>query len=108
MLEDVFGKINSSVIYGYLENAGCSRYEIPRRPEVFSAEMRNILGHDRGQILGAASILEETILRALCFQLKAEFNRSTDASFADYVKDLREAYDKEKSAITQILPQEKS
>jgi len=102
VLEDVFGKINSSVIYGYLENAGCSRYEIPKRPEIFSAEMRNILGHDRGQILGAASILEEAILRALCTELKTEFGQRSNASFADCIRSLREACDNQKSTNTQI------
>jgi hypothetical protein len=94
VLEDMFGKMNSNVIYDHLEKEGCPRYEIPRKPEIFSAEMRNILGHDRGQILGAASILEQVILKTLCTQLKTEFNQGSIASFADYIKNLREAYDK--------------
>jgi hypothetical protein len=107
VLENVFGKINSIVIYGYLENAGCPRYEIPERPEVFSAEMRNILGHDTGQILGAASVLEETILKALRTQLKTEVNKGSNASFADCLRNLREAYDNEKGTISQIISQKK-
>ena len=104
VIEDVFGKMNSNAIYNHLEKAGCPRHEIPRKPEIFSAEMRNILGHDRGQILGAASIIEKAILKALCTQLKIEFNHVGTTSFADYVKNLREAYDNEKSTITQISP----
>jgi hypothetical protein len=104
VIEDLFGKMNSNAIYNHLEKAGCPRHEIPRKPEIFSTEMRNVLGHDRGQILGAASILEKAILKVLCTQLKAEFNHASTAPFADYVKNLREAYDNEKSTITQISP----
>jgi hypothetical protein len=102
VFEDVFGKTNSDVIYAHLEKGGCPRLEIPRRPEIFCAEMRNILGHDRGQILGAASILEGAILKALCTQLKTEFDQESNASFADYIKSLREVYDNEKSLMVQI------
>jgi hypothetical protein len=65
--------------------------------------MRDILGHDRGQILGSASILEEAILKALCTELKTEFNQESNSSFAHYIKNLREAYDNKKSINPQIL-----
>lgn len=101
-IEDIFGKMNANVIYDHLEKRGCPRHEIPRKPKVFSMEMRNILGRDRGQILGAASVLEEAILKALCIQLKIKLNESNPASFPDRIKSLREAYDNEKSATVQL------
>jgi len=60
VIGDIFWKMNSNVIYDHLEKEGYPRHEIPRRPEIFSAEMRNILGHDRGQILEAAHIETRT------------------------------------------------
>lgn len=104
---DIFGKMNANVIYDYLEKKGCPRHEISRKPEIFSMEMRNILGRDRGQILGAASILEKAILKALCIQLKTEFDEGSPASFANHVKHLREVYDNGKSATIRILPKKK-
>jgi hypothetical protein len=95
-IEDILGKINSNALYDYLEKEGCPRHEIPRKPEIFSMKMRNILGHDRGQILGAASILEKAILRAFCTKLKTEFNQGSDASFAHYITNLREVYSNKK------------
>jgi len=102
VIEDVFGKTNSNVIYDHLEKSGCPRHEIPMKPEIFSAEMRSILGHDRGQILGAASILEDAILKALCSGLKTEFNPESNASFADHIRSLRESCNGEKSIAAQI------
>jgi hypothetical protein len=102
-IEGIFGKRNAEVIYDHLEKNGCTRYEIPTKPEVFSMEIRNILGRDRGQILGAASILEGAILKALCSQLKTNFTEEKHASFAESIKRLREVYENEKSANLQVL-----
>jgi hypothetical protein len=106
-IERIFGKRNANIIYDHLEANGCPRHEISREPEIFSTEMRNILGFGRSQILGAASILEEAILKALCIQLKAKLNEGSPASFADHIKNLREVYGNEKSATVQILPKKK-
>lgn len=97
-IENIFGKRNANIIYDYLEKNGCPRREISRKPEIFSIGMRNILGCGRGQILGAASVLEEAILKAFCIQLKIKFDTESLASFADHIKSLREVCDDGKNA----------
>jgi hypothetical protein len=96
-LRHVFGDVNTGVIYKYLERRGCSLSDIPAKPNEFSAELRNILGTGRGQILGAASILEETIVEALSAELRIDHDRRRPAQFADNIEKLREAYDNRKN-----------
>ena len=103
VIESIFGKMNANIIYNHLEKKGCPRHEIPRKPEVFSMVLRNILGCGRGQILGTASILEEAILKAFCIQLRIEFTEGNSASFADCIKSLMEVYENEK-ALQSNLP----
>lgn len=69
--------------------------EIPTKPSAFSTELRKILGSGRGQLLGAAPILEEAILEALCAELKIKFDRQNASSFADHIKKLREVHNKD-------------
>jgi hypothetical protein len=96
----IFGETNAGIIYSYLEKKGCALNEIPRKPGAFSAELRNILGSTRGQILGAPSILEEAILEAVCAELKTTFDGSTAASFAEHIKELRQVYDSKRESAT--------
>jgi len=98
----IFGKMNTNIIYDYLRKKGCPRHEIPRKPEMFSMELRNILGCGRGQILGTASVLEEAILKAFCAKLKIEFDKGSLASFAERVKSLRKVYDDRKNAAVRL------
>jgi hypothetical protein len=97
-LRHVFGDINTGVIYKYLERRGCSLSDIPAKPNEFSAELRNILGTGRGQILGAASILEETIVETLSAELRIDFEYPRPAQFADNIEKLREVYNIRKYA----------
>jgi hypothetical protein len=89
----VFGDINAGIIYHYLKKSGCPMHEIPTKPNQFSEELRNILGSGRGQLLGAAPILEETILEALCAELKIKVDMQSATCFADHIKKLRRVYD---------------
>lgn len=89
----VFGDINAGIIYDYLGKSGCSMHEIPTKPNQFSVELRKILGSGRGQLLGAAPILEETILEALCAELKIKVDMQSATCFADRIKKLRRVYD---------------
>jgi hypothetical protein len=86
------GDINASILYNYLEKKACPLDEVPRRLEVFSVELRNMLGFGERQILGAAPILEEAIARALCLKLKMPSDEKGPIAFADYVERLRKAY----------------
>ncbi|MGD0159585.1 MAG: hypothetical protein ABSB89_04735 [Candidatus Bathyarchaeia archaeon] len=91
----VFGDINAGIIYDYLQKNGCAFYEIPTKPSAFSIELRKILGPGRGQLLGAAAVLEETILAALCAEMKIKFDKQDKSSFENHVKKLREVYNKD-------------
>jgi hypothetical protein len=90
----VFGDRNAGIIYDYLGKRGCSMNEIPTKPNQFSVELRRILGSGRGQLLGAAPILEETILEALCAELKIKVDMQSATCFADHIKKLRRVFDK--------------
>ncbi len=89
----VFGDVNAGIIYDYLGKNGCPMREIPTKPSQFSVELRKILGSGRGQLLGAAAILEEVIIEALCAELKIKVDVHSATCFADNIKKLRRAYD---------------
>jgi hypothetical protein len=89
------GDVNALILYDYLERKACPLNEIPEKLEVFSMELRNMLGVGRRQMLGAASILEETIVQALCQKLGIPFENGP-VVFADYVKKLKIYYEGKK------------
>jgi hypothetical protein len=89
----VFGDVNAGIIYEYLQKNGCALHEIPTKPSAFSMGLRKILGSGRGQLLGAAPILEEGILEALCAELKIKVDMQSATCFADHIKKLRRVYD---------------
>lgn len=101
-LRYVLGDINTAVIYSYLEKRGCRSNEIPAKPSEFSTELRKVLGSGRGQILGAASVLEETIVENLSAELKIYLDNPRLAQFADNIKKLREAYNVRNKNTQQI------
>ena len=86
------GEANALILYNYLEKKSCSLDEIPEKLEVFSMELRNVLGFGRRQIYGAASILEETIAQALCLKLKLPYDEKGPIVFADYIRELKKIY----------------
>lgn len=90
----IFGDINAQIIFNYLERKGCGLKQVPAKPRLFSAELRNILGTGRGQLLGAAPILEEAILEALCGEIRVKFERFDGKSFSDHIESLRKSYRK--------------
>ena len=59
------GERNTTIIEDYLEKQGLPLSKVSVCPEQFSEELRNIMGSGGGRILGAAVILEESILE--CF-----------------------------------------
>jgi hypothetical protein len=88
-LTAVLGAINVKIIYSYLEKKGCPREKIPQNLDLLSDTLRALLGPGRGQILGAASILEETIARAFADKLGVEFKAKRPICFSAYIEELR-------------------
>ena len=86
------GDINATIIWNYLEERDCPISEMPNRPEEFSEELRNIMGFGRRQILGAAEILEETILELFCKKLGFKFECEKPTNFPKQVRKLRDLY----------------
>lgn len=95
------GDVNASTIYNYLEKKKCPLEDIPNNLEVFSMELRNLLGSGRGQILGSAVILEKAILKAFCIKLGLKYNLEGPIVFADCIRELREAYNHGKQTALQ-------
>ena len=97
-----FGEINAEIIYDYLAKRGVPKHAIPRKLEVFSMELRYMLGSDSDQILGVAPVLEETILEAFCIQLKIELSAASSAPFANRVRMIKEVYNDQDKMSAQI------
>lgn len=104
ILRDSLGDINTEIIYGYLQKRSCSKSEIPQKLEIFSDELRTLLGGGRGQILGTAQILENTIVKVLCFKLKIEFDPK-EYGFTNYIRKLKEIYEQKKTHESTSIPE---
>ena len=87
-----FGDMNATIIWNYFEQQNYLRSEIPNKPEIFSDELRNILGFGSRQILGAASILEETIMEIFCKKLGIKIEYEKPINFPYQVRKLRDQY----------------
>jgi hypothetical protein len=92
VLKYCLGAVNANMIYYYLEKRNYSLSEIPRRPEKFSEELRNMLGFGSRQILGAPSILEEEILEVLYKKLGLCHSIEKPPDFPRQIKKLRQTY----------------
>lgn len=97
VLRDSLGDLNAQIIFEYLEKRSCPMQEIPKKLDIFSIELRRLLEWNRGQLLGSAAILEETIARVLCFKLGVKFDERLPIVFSNYVGKLREVYCAKKS-----------
>jgi hypothetical protein len=87
----VLGDRNALIIYDYLESSGCPMKEIPKRLDLFSAKLRDVLGVDRGQILGVPIILEDRIVEALSLELGLGPEKGP-ATLQERIRRLRERY----------------
>jgi len=97
VLRDSMGDLNAQIIFEYLEKRSCTMQEIPKKLDIFSIELRRLLGCDRGQLLGSAAILEETIARVLCFKLGVKFDEKLPIVFPNYMGKLRQIFYAEKA-----------
>ncbi len=86
------GDSNATIVWNYFEEQDYPMGEIAIRPEIFSQELRNIMGFGRRQILGAAVILEETILEIFCKKLGINFECEQPINFPYQVRKLRDQY----------------
>jgi hypothetical protein len=95
-IDDVFtemvGETNTQIIYDYLGKKACPISEIDQKLEVFSMELRMLMGAGRGQMLGSAGVLEKTVLQVLCARIGIACNAER-TDFPKYVRELREAYE---------------
>jgi len=107
-LKYVFGDRNTKIIYEYLERKSCPVTEIPRKLDVFSFELREILGSKDGQIHCStrarmlAPILEKAILKELCLKLGMIFDDNEPVKFEDDIKKLRGVYRKESVSLIMV------
>jgi hypothetical protein len=90
VLKECLGDANAQIIYNFLEQRSCARLEIPQKIDVFSRELRMLLGS--GSILGSGAILEETILEVLCHKMGATPNVKAPVRFVDCVRKLKKLY----------------
>jgi hypothetical protein len=87
----VLGERNTLIIYNRLEESSCPMQEIPRRLDLFSAVLRNLVGTSRGQMLGASAILEDAIVKELSSELGLK--RETESKvFEERIRRLKERY----------------
>jgi len=92
----VLGERNTLIIYNRLEESSCPLQEIPRRLDLFSAVLRNLVGTDRGQMLGASAILEDAIVKALSSELGLKPEKES-TTFEERIRRLKERYNNGRS-----------
>ena len=88
----VLGNRNALVVYRYLEKVSCPIRETPRKLDVFSKALRDLLGTGRGQILGVSSVLEDAIVVALSSELGVKPDGKLRV-FEDRVRRMKEKYE---------------
>ena len=96
----VLGERNTLIIYNRLKESSCPMQEIPRRLDLFSAVLRNLIGTDRGQILGASAILEDAIVKALSSELGLKPEKESTV-FEERIRRLKERYNDGRSKAPQ-------
>lgn len=99
VLNYCLGTANARVIYNYLKKRNYSLDKIPRMPELFSEELRNILGFGNRQILCAPSILEEQVLEILYKKLGKCQSVEKPPNFPKHIRKLREDFERKNSSI---------
>jgi hypothetical protein len=92
VLKECLGDVNAQIIYNFLERRSCSMLEIPQKLDVFSRELRMLLGSGSSQILGSGAILEETILEVLCHKIGVTPNVKAPVKFAECVRKLKKLH----------------
>jgi hypothetical protein len=100
----VLGDVNTLIVYDYLERRSCPMREIPTKLDLFSEELRNLLGVGRGQILGEPTILEDAIVEALSTELGLKLEKESKV-FEDRIRRLKERHNNGQANLPRILDQ---
>jgi hypothetical protein len=87
----VLGNRNALIVYEYLNKVSCPIRETPKKLDLFSKALRDLLGSGRGQILGVPAVLEDAIVEALSSELGLKPDRKSTV-FEDRVRRLKEKY----------------
>ena len=86
------GERNTTIIEDYLEKQSLPLSKVSVCPEQFSEELRNIMGLGGGRILGAAVILEESILDCFFKKLGIVVKLERPVNFPKQITSLRAQY----------------
>jgi hypothetical protein len=86
------GSTNVQILYNYMERKGCPKQEIPQKLNLFVEILENLVGTGRGQILGAAPIMENAILKELCKKLEVKYDEIGPGYFPEQCKKLEAVY----------------
>ena len=86
------GDINTRLIYDCLEKVGCPKQEIPEKLDVFVDILGKLVGVGRGQILGAATIMENAILKEFCKKMGINYEEVGSGYFPNQIRKVKEIY----------------
>jgi hypothetical protein len=92
VLKECLGEANARIVYNFLEQRSCTMFEIPQKLNIFSRDLRMLLGSGSGQILGSGAILEETIVEVLSYKIGVTPNAKAPFRFPEYVGKLKKIY----------------
>lgn len=82
-MKQVFTETGTKVVYDFLENnSRLKREEIAKKPKIFSARMKKLLG-------SGALVVEKIILKNLYSKLELKLEEKEGYEFSDYIKELR-------------------
>ncbi len=85
-LTSLFNRSAIRSIYFYVEKiCHLSLDEIPKKPDVFSGSLHQLLG-------AGALVIEEGVLKTLYSKLKLQLAEEESYTFADYIDELRKKY----------------
>ena len=86
VLKQVFGENSAKILLRHVKKSYSLKWEeIPKRAQVFSDALRNILGQ-------GGVIIEDLILETLYSKLELEFKWKKGYGFSDYIKELRSRF----------------
>jgi len=87
VLRQVFGENSAKIILRNMKKSHSLKWEeIPKRAQVFSDALRNLLG-------SGGVIIEDLVLETLYSKLELKFEWKKGYGFSDYIRELRKSID---------------